>query len=213
MTDRQPMMVSASWPDEVPGTAGTPLGSRKPAIDRTPMAQRIMQAAERLFYQRGIRAVGVDTIAAAAGISKRSLYDTFPSKDALVAVYLKDCIRPLPVSNAPPAAQVLSLFEQLHSRFATGDFRGCPFVNAVTELAQDCQTARGIALQYKEERRQHINQLLAQAGAADTEALASQIALLLEGAIAAMLVRQDAAVAWQARDAAAVLMRAAGAAV
>ncbi len=172
-----------------------------------------MQTADRLFYQRGIRAVGVDTIAAEAGISKRSLYDTFPSKDALVAAYLRDRIRPLPASDAPPTAQVLSLFDQLHSRFATGDFRGCPFVNAVTELAQDCQNARAIALQFKEDRRRHISHLLTQAGVADADALASQIALLLEGAIATMLVRQDAMVAHQARDAAAVLMRAAGAAM
>jgi AcrR family transcriptional regulator len=172
------------------------------------MAERILRAADRLFYRKGIRAVGVDAVAAEAGISKRSLYDTFPSKDALVAAYLRQRILPLPASDAPPAAQVLALFDQLRVRFAKGDFRGCPFVNAVTELAEDCETARGIALDFKEERRRHIASLLAQAGSADPEALASQIALLFEGAIASMLVRQDPAVALQARDAAAVLMRA-----
>lgn len=169
-----------------------------------------MAAADRLFYQRGIRAVGVDTIAAEAGISKRSLYDTFPSKDALVAAYLRERVHPLPASDAPPAAQVLALFDQLHSRFASGDFRGCPFVNAVTELARDCESARAIALRFKEDRRQQISALLSQSGASDPDGLASQIALLIEGAIASMLVRQDASVARQARDAAAVLMRAAG---
>ena len=178
--------------------------------ERAPMAERIMQAADRLFYQRGIRAVGVDTVAAEAGISKRSLYDTFPSKDALVAAYLRQRIQSLPESDQPPAAQILTLFEQLRARFATGDFRGCPFVNAVTELAEDCETARGIALDYKERRRQHIASLLVQAGASTPEALSSQIALLFEGAIASMLVRQDPMVAIQARDAAAVLMKAAG---
>jgi AcrR family transcriptional regulator len=174
------------------------------------MAERIMAAADRLFYQKGIRAVGVDTVAAEAGISKRSLYDTFPSKDALVAAYLRQRIQPLPPSDLPPAAQVLALFDQLHVRFAHGDFRGCPFVNAVTELAEDCETARAIALDYKEDRRRHIASLLVRAGVRDPEVLASQIALLFEGAIASMLVRQDAEVALQARDAAAVLIRAAG---
>lgn len=178
--------------------------------ERAPMAERIMAAADRLFYQKGIRAVGVDAVAAEAGISKRSLYDTFPSKDALVAAYLRQRIQPLPPSDLPPAAQVLALFDQLHARFANGDFRGCPFVNAVTELAEDCETARAIALDYKEDRRRHIASLLVRAGVRDPEALASQIALLFEGAIASMLVRQDAEVAVQARDAAAVLMRAAG---
>ena len=86
-----------------------------------------MEAADRLFYQKGIRAVGVDTVAAEAGISKRSLYDTFPSKDALVAAYLRQRIQPLPASDQPPAMQVLALFDQLRARFAKGDFRGCPF--------------------------------------------------------------------------------------
>ncbi len=169
-----------------------------------------MQAADRLFYSKGIRAVGVDTVAAEAGISKRSLYDTFPSKDALVAAYLRQRIQPLPASDLPPAPQILALFDQLHARFANGDFRGCPFVNAVTELAEDCDTARAIALGYKDDRRRHIAALLRQAGATAPESLAGQLALLFEGAIASMLVRQDPAVARQARDAAAVLMQAGG---
>jgi AcrR family transcriptional regulator len=176
--------------------------------ERAPMAERIMQAADRLFYRKGIRVVGVDTVAAEAGISKRSLYDTFPSKDALVAAYLRQRIQPMPASDQPPAAQVLALFDQLHARFASGDFRGCPFVNAVTELAEDCESARFIALKYKEERRRHIASLLGQAGASRPDALASQIALLFEGAIASMLVQRDPEVAIQARDAAALLMRA-----
>lgn len=180
--------------------------------ERAPMAERIMEAADRLFYQKGIRAVGVDVVAAEAGISKRSLYDTFPSKDALVAAYLRQRIQPLPASGEPAAAQVLALFDQLHARFAKGDFRGCPFVNAVTELAEDCETARGIASGYKEERRRHIASLLGQAGASHPDALASQIALLFEGAIASMLVHQDPSVAIQAREAATVLIRAAEAA-
>lgn len=174
----------------------------------TLMADRILQAADRLFYKKGIRAVGVDAVAAEAGISKRSLYDTFPSKDALVAAYLQQRMLPPSDSTEPPAQQVLALFEQLHLRFAGDDFRGCAFVNAVTELADDCATARAIAIQYKEARRQHIASLLAEAGTADADTLASQIALLIEGAIATMLVRNDPSVALQARDAAAILMRA-----
>jgi AcrR family transcriptional regulator len=174
------------------------------------MAERIMAAADRLFYQKGIRAVGVDTVAAEAGISKRSLYDTFPSKDALIAAYLRQRIQPLPASDRPAGAQVLALFEQLRERFARGDFRGCPFVNAVTELADECAEARRIALGYKDERRASVVALLAAAGAADPHVLGDQIVLLFEGAIASMLVRQDPAVAMQAREAAAVLMRAGG---
>jgi AcrR family transcriptional regulator len=175
------------------------------------MAERILAAADRLFYRKGIRAVGVDAVAAEAGISKRSLYDTFPSKEALIAAYLRQRIRPLPTSDAPPAQQVLALFDQLHARFAAGDFRGCPFVNAVTELAEDCETARAITADYKEARRQHIAALLARAGAAAPEPLSRHIALLLEGAVSSMLITNDLAVATQAREAAAILMQAGGA--
>lgn len=178
---------------------------------QAPMAERIMEAADRLFYLKGIRAVGVDSVAAEAGISKRSLYDTFPSKDALVAAYLRQRIHPLPASDQPPVEQVLGLFALLHTRFAAGAFRGCPFVNAVTELADDCEAARAIAAEFKDGRRRHIARLLTEAGASDPDALASQIALLYEGAIASMLIGNDPVVAIQARDAAMVLMRAAGA--
>ncbi len=175
------------------------------------MQNRILAAADRLFYRKGIRAVGVDAIAAEAGISKRSLYDTFPSKDALVVAYLRQRIQPFDRSDEPPAHQVLALFDRLHARFEAAGFRGCPFVNAVTELGEDCASARAIAAQYKADRRRHIADLLEQAGAAEPEVLASQIALLFEGAIAAMLVGQDASAATLARDAAAVLLEAAGA--
>ncbi len=155
--------------------------------------------------------MGVDAVAAEAGISKRSLYDTFPSKDALVAAYLRQRMQPPSATDQPPAQQVLALFDQLQARFAKDDFRGCAFVNAVTELADDCATARAIARQFKEARRQHIVSLLRQAGAADADTLGSHVALLIEGAIASMLVANDPAVAAQARDAAAILMRAGGA--
>ena len=79
----------------------------------------------------------------------------------------------------------------------------------MTEPAEDCAAARAITVQ-KEARRLHIASLLAAGGAADADTLASQIALLIEGAVASMLVRNDPAVAVQARDAEAILMRAAG---
>lgn len=179
-------------------------------IERTPMAERIIQAADRLFYSKGIRAVGVDAVAAEAGISKRSLYDTFPSKDALIASYLRHRMQPLPCSDQPPRQQILALFDRLHERFNAGDFRGCPFINAVTELAEDCEAARAIARDYKEQRLDHIAGLLLQGGVARPDELASQIALLYEGAIAMTLVRQDPTIARQAWNAAAVLMTAAG---
>jgi AcrR family transcriptional regulator len=203
-----PICVDGNW-DDIPPFARLDLKGDRMA-DRIPMMERILAAADRLFYRKGIRAVGVDAVAAEAGISKRSLYDTFPSKDALVAAYLRQRIQPFVPSDHPPALQVLALFDQLRYRFEAGGFRGCPFVNAVTELAEDCNSARAIAAQYKADRLGHIADLLEQAGAADPGVLASQVGMLFEGAIAAMLVGRDSSAATRARDAASVLMRVAG---
>ncbi len=176
------------------------------AIGRIPMAERILATADRLFYQRGIRAVGVDMVAAEAGISKRSLYDSFPSKEALIEAYLLRRWAPLPADGAPPRAQVLAVFDRLAERFADPGFRGCPFVNAVAELGESCAAAQGIALRFKQQRRDWLRDRLVEAGARDAETLATQVALLVEGAIASMLVHHDPAVVDTARSAAEVLL-------
>src|SRR5882757_10916462 len=98
------------------------------------MSERILQTADRLFYGQGIRAVGVDTVAAEIGISKRTLYNYFPSKDDLIVAYLSRRLRPAQVSELPPVEQILGDFDRLERSFAGGVFRGCPFVNAVAEL-------------------------------------------------------------------------------
>src|SRR6266581_3191351 len=142
-------------------------------VDRSvsPSAERILAAADKLFYRRGIRAVGVDAVAAEAGVSKRTLYNYYPSKDDLIAAY----------------------------------------VNAVTELGDPKHPAAGIAAQFKEQRRQWYRGLLERIGVSDPEGLATQLQLLVEGALAAALVRGDPKVARAARAAAEVLLDAAGA--
>src|SRR5258705_6711784 len=106
------------------------------AADRTTMQERILETADRLFYGQGIRAVGVDTIAAEIGISKRTLYNYFPSKDALIVAYLSRRLRPTKTTDMPPAEQILGDFDRLELAFASAGFRGCPFVNAVVELGE-----------------------------------------------------------------------------
>src|ERR1700759_1899114 len=91
------------------------------------MKDRILETADRLFYLQGIRAIGVDTIAAEIGISKRTLYNHFPSKDALIAAYLERRFTSSPPSEKPPAEQILGAFDRLERGFASKGFRGCPF--------------------------------------------------------------------------------------
>jgi AcrR family transcriptional regulator len=174
------------------------------------MKDRILETADRLFYLQGIRAIGVDTIAAEIGISKRTLYNHFPSKDALISAYLeRRFVQPRP-SDKPPAEQILGTFDSLERRFASKDFRGCPFVNAVAELGTEDQSVRKVAVAFKESRRLWLRDLLIQLGVNDPEALATQLALLVDGSIAQDLVRNDPAMARAAKEAARVLLRSAG---
>src|SRR5512143_1633436 len=118
--------------------------------EKSDMKERILRTADRLFYLQGIRAIGVDTIAAEIGISKRTLYNHFPSKDALIEAYLeRRFVRPPPSEPAASAKtavdQILATFDSLERRFASPDFRGCPFVNAVAEVGQQDRAVKRIA--------------------------------------------------------------------
>src|SRR6266705_4083202 len=151
-------------------------------------AERILAAADKLFYRQGIRAVGVDAVAAEAGVSKRTLYNYYPSKDDLIAAYLTARFRHLAPSDAPAREQILGNFDRLERMFADGSFRGCPYVNAVTELGDPRHVAASIAVQFKEQRRLWFRALLERLGVKDADALATQLqkraepeaALLLE---------------------------------
>jgi len=173
-------------------------------------AERILAAADRLFYAQGIRAVGVDAVAAGAGVSKRTLYHHYPSKEALIAAYLTGRFKHLAPSDAPAREQILGNFDRLERLVADGSFRGCPYVNAVTELGDPKHPAGKIAVQFKEQRRLWYRALLERLAAKNPDDLATQLQILFEGALASALVRGDPALARSARDAAEVLLAAAG---
>jgi AcrR family transcriptional regulator len=105
------------------------------------MQERILETADRLFYQEGIRVVGVDTVAAEIGISKRTLYNYFPSKDDLIVAYLSRRLRPIEASDGLPAEQILADFDRLENAMRSEGYRGCPFMNAVAELADPTHDA------------------------------------------------------------------------
>lgn len=173
-------------------------------------AARILAAADTLFYTKGIRVVGVDAVAEAAGVSKRTLYNYYPSKDALIAAYLMARFSHITPSDAPAVEQILAVFDRLEKAFAHPKFRGCPFVNAVAEISDNRHPASGIAVRFKEERRLWFKSLLVRLEANDPEELATQLAILTDGAIATALVRGDPATARAARAAAQTLLHAAG---
>jgi len=182
--------------------------SRWPAKEA--MQERILDTAGRLFYGQGIRAVGVDTIAAEIGISKRTLYNYFPSKDELIVAYLSRHFIQAKASDRPLLEQILRYFDWLERWFASDTFRGCPFVNAVAELGDPTHPGAKMAVAFKEQRRLWLRDALTRLNAADPDGLATQVAILVEGAIIAALIRGDPGMAGAAKAAVRVLLTAAG---
>jgi AcrR family transcriptional regulator len=174
------------------------------------MQERILETAGRLFYGQGIRAVGVDTIAAEIGISKRTLYNYFPSKDALILAYLSRHFVKASTSDRPLLEQIMRYFDWLERWFASDTFRGCPFVNAVAELGDATHPGTQMAIAYKEQRRLWLVDALTRMNVSNPDMLATQVAILVEGAIIAALVRHDPTMARAAKAAARVLLTAAG---
>jgi AcrR family transcriptional regulator len=177
---------------------------------------RILEAAARLFYRDGIRPVAMDAVAEMAGITKRTLYYHFDSKDDLVIAYLRHTGERLDASLARAMSRrggsamdrLQGLFEDLEARFAREEFRGCPFVNAAAELTESAP-ARAEAVTYKERMRACFESMVRELGAPDSVALSEQLAILLDGAIAIWLVRRDPRAAARAREAALVLVQSA----
>ena len=106
---------------------------------------RLLVAAERLYYRNGIAAVGIDEVRAAAGVSMRRLYQLYPSKEHLVAAYLdaRDVrwrgrvTAHVDAAGDDPGARLLAVFDWLGLWFAEDDFRGCAFINAFGEIGGD----------------------------------------------------------------------------
>lgn len=177
-----------------------------------PVIERILDAADHLFYREGIQAVGVDALAAAASVSKRTLYKHFASKDALIVAYLLRRAARMTALDGPPLQQILGVFEGLERVLGGRSFRGCPYVNAVAELGGDpAHPAVAVVKDIKLGRRDWFESRLRALNATDPARLADQIALLVDGAITTSMVRGgDPQAAVSAREAALVLLRSAG---
>lgn len=173
---------------------------------------KIMETIDRLFYRQGIRAVGVDTIVAELGISKKTLYRYFRSKSEMIEAYLRGRFRPFPEDSAkPPAEQILSNFAWLERSLSSKkEYRGCAYLNALAELGDDERESRDLAASYKESRRLWFRDLLSKLDIDDPDTLATQLSLLVDGAYSAMLTRKDPSSTRAAIAAARVLLKNAG---
>lgn len=166
--------------------ASSPASARPEA----PARERIFAVAKDMFYRLGIRAVGVETICAEAGATKMSLYRSFPSKDELVAAYLRDrngkywewWDKVVAAHPGDARAQLVAIFESIASKTTRGDYRGCPFTNAAIEFPEPDHPGRAVAAENKRDLRARLRGLAKQAGARDAAALADGLLLLAEGA-------------------------------
>ncbi len=155
-------------------------------------AQRIREMAGELFYRQGIRAVGVDEIVARAGVTKPSLYRSFPSKDELAAAYLRDhCDASLRRFNTAmderpddPRSQFRLWLADLSMRATQADYRGCGATNAAVEYPEPGHPARIQAAENKKQFRARLRALVRAMGAKRPDVLADGLLLLIEGAYA-----------------------------
>jgi AcrR family transcriptional regulator len=171
--------------------------------------QRILDAAAELFYRDGINATGVERLAAESSVSKRTLYQHFPSKTAVVEEYLRsiDDRVPSPAASAndqTPRERMLAVFQAPMAR--GGPLRGCPFHNAAVEAAGAMPGVQEIVRASKRSFINGLTDLANQAGAADPQLLGNELGVLYEGA-AAMATSLDDPSPWaQARAAAETLI-------
>ena len=159
--------------------------------NRTPPRERILAAARELFYRHGIRAVGVEAIAEAAGTNKMTLYRHFDSKDELVAEYLRrlsaekngiwDRLDHEHPNDA--RAQLYGWLEEASRTVSAPDMRGCPLANAAVELPDKDHPARCVIETCKQDYNARLVALCLKVGIPEPELLAGQLFMLLEGAL------------------------------
>lgn len=157
--------------------------SKRPARDR------IFETARELFYQHGIRAVGVETIASEADATKMTLYRNFPSKDELVVEVLREQEREYwawwesvtACGCSDPRSQLEALFDAFETKACNADIHGCPLSNAAIELHEESHPAQVVSVNYKKELHRRLADLSRRAGSKDDD-LADALMLLMEGA-------------------------------
>ncbi|GAB2612397.1 putative transcriptional regulator, TetR family protein [Paractinoplanes abujensis] len=196
-------------------SAASPTATSVPAPRKASARDRLLAAADELFYAEGVHTVGIDRIIERAGVAKASLYSTFGSKDELVRAYLEGRhklrrSRLLAGLEAydDPRDRLLGVFEVLAELAGTPGFRGCPFYNASAE-----SPAGGPVEEVSNANRAWTKglfyELARDAGAHDPATLADQLVILYDGASAGARMDKNSQAAHTARTVAAALLAAA----
>jgi AcrR family transcriptional regulator len=176
--------------------------------ERPSARNRLLAAADELFYAEGVHVVGVDRIVERAGVTKASLYNTFGSKDELVRAYLEqhmgrrqERIARILAANDTPRERILGVFAEVEDLLAGSQFRGCRFISAAAE-SRPGDASELVAAQYRAWLWSLFTDLAQAAGAGDAKQLGRRLLLLYDGAAVAARMDPD-------RDAAAAALRSA----
>ncbi|HVV29400.1 MAG TPA: TetR/AcrR family transcriptional regulator [Mycobacteriales bacterium] len=184
-------------------------------VERSSARDRLLAAANELFYAEGVHTVGIDRVIEHAGVAKASLYSTFGSKDGLIRAYLagrhqdrRERVLAEIARHESPRERVLAVFDVLEQSCADPRYRGCAFVNASAEAP-----AGGVideaAARFRDWLRSLFTELGQAAGALEPELLAQQLMLAYDGAGIAVRLDRDRSAAAAARTVAATLVAAA----
>jgi AcrR family transcriptional regulator len=156
--------------------------------DKASTRDRLLDAAAELFYREGV-SLGVETLCRSAGVSKRSMYQLFASKDEVLAASLarrlpayEERLAPGPQEAGGPRAKILHVFERLEKVSAEPAYRGCPYLAALVELKDPEHPASVVARGAKEWLLGFFRTQAEEGGARDAEQLARQLMLVFDGA-------------------------------
>jgi AcrR family transcriptional regulator len=155
-------------------------------------AERLLAAAAKLFVRHGIRAVGIERLIAEAGVARASLYQSFGSKDELIAAYLdrQDALdraawqRAAADAGSDPVDRALLLFDLAEASARKRRYRGCLYLNAATEFPDPHHPATAAIARHREWVTDLLSELLVEAGVHDVAETAAAVQLLYDGALA-----------------------------
>lgn len=177
--------------------------------------ERLLDSARRLFCREGIQATGVSRLLSDAKVARRTLYESYGSKENLLrAVFEREAAmwfswfdRDLPQHTDDPEQQLVFLFDLLEEWFAGGRFFGCLFTNAVAEHDKSSSWVRDLAQEHFDRVHARIESLATASGLRDPNGVAQQICLLIDGAIATAMVSRNAQSARVARSILQIVLR------
>jgi AcrR family transcriptional regulator len=191
-------------------------GTTVPTAHTTaPTRERLLDAAAALFYREGVN-IGIEALCRAAGVSKRSMYQLFTSKDDVLAASLDRAgahylnrLLPAPDADLPPRERIMHVFEQLESLSASSEYLGCPFLATAVELKNPQHPASVVARRHKDALTDFFRDEARRGDAQDPDLLARQLTVVFDGS-SARIVTQAQDLGGLATTTATTLLDAAG---